>query len=90
MNKEFADRRLERTLRDAGARVSTMWEVRGPKNTDVAWITCYQVGHSICIVETFKTGGFTALTPNSSSHINDVVGDVLKRCGVEVSASARD
>ena len=39
-----------------------MWEIKGPRDTDIAWITCWVVresDHNVCvhIIETFKSGG---------------------------------
>lgn len=79
--KIYPDTTLEDKCREAGATVRLMWEVPGPKNTGIAFIACYLIGTTACLVETFKGGGWDAFTPNQSNNIVDAVNDVLSRCG---------
>jgi hypothetical protein len=80
--KTYPDHTLEELCRKAGAGVSVLWEIPGPKNTAIAWLVAYHIGKNICIVQTFKDGGWTALTPNDSNCVDDTVADVLNRCAV--------
>jgi hypothetical protein len=80
---EFPDGTLESCLRAQGITVTCCWQMKGPKHTDIAWLECLAVGKSIVIVETFKTGGWNALTPNDSTLITETVDDVKRRCGIE-------
>lgn len=70
-------------LRSSGVDCQIMWEIPGPKDTLIAWLSCYQVGKSVCIVQTFKDGnGWNAFTPPLTNHIPETVSDVIVRCGV--------
>lgn len=64
---------------DTSVNVRTMWEMSGPPNTSVAWLSCYLIEGVVCIVETYKDGGFELLTGSA----------VLDRKGVIVEALAR-
>jgi hypothetical protein len=75
---------VQDAARKAGATCLCLWEMKGPPNTMVAWLTCYQLGESICIVETFKDGGWNAFTPCRSIEIPETIADVFNRCGVPV------
>jgi hypothetical protein len=74
--KTYPDRALETRLRERGATVLCLWELRGPKNTSVAWITCYSVHapdgrySGIIIVETFKDGGWLDFKASETADIN--------------------
>lgn len=69
--------------REAGARVRLVWEERGPKNTGVAFLTCYLINDTLCIVSTFSRGGWDAYTPCGEVLIENAVADVMRRCGVQ-------
>lgn len=78
---------LADACRKAGAHVGLMWEVPGPKNTAIEWMSCYQIGKSVCIVQTYKEGGWNAFTPHPGNDIAGTVADVLNRCGVPAPAT---
>ncbi len=67
-----------------------MWEIKGPKNTMIAWMSCYAIARNICIVQTFKGGGWNALTPNDDGKIEATVTDVRERCLVDSPATVND
>lgn len=73
---------LAEACRKAGANVQLMWEVPGPKNTMIEWMSCYQIGKSVCIVQTFKEHGWNAFTPHPHNDIDGTIADVLNRCAV--------
>lgn len=79
---------LADAAREAGADARLMWEIPGPKDTAIAWISCYAIGQSICIVETFMSGGWNALTPCRSADPDSTLRDVLERCGVPVKSES--
>ncbi|MBO6755728.1 MAG: hypothetical protein JJ902_05345 [Roseibium sp.] len=81
--KTYPDQTVETAAREAGANVIVAWEMEGPKNSDVAWMTCLVIGATVVIVQTFETGGWEAYVPASDSCRRDVTIDaVLRRCGV--------
>lgn len=74
---------FEDELRERGIiNYQCFWEVRGPKDTSIAWLTCYRVGYGIVIVQTFDMGGWNALTDNPTNNIQEIMTDVLFRCGL--------
>jgi hypothetical protein len=76
--------------RKHGVDLSLAWEIPGPKNTGVVWLSCYGVvgraGPLLVIVETFRDGGWQAFTHDRSNKVQDTVADVLSRClGMKVT-----
>lgn len=66
---------------EAGLRARLMWEIAGPKNSRIAWLSCYAIGHSIAIVETYAgNNGWSVMTPPKSMGIEDAVKDTIARC----------
>ena len=81
---KYPDRTLEHAVRAAGISCRCLWEIKGPKDTGIAWMAAYLVGHQVCLVQTFKDGGgWNAFTPCSSGRIDDTVADVIARCSAE-------
>jgi hypothetical protein len=68
--------------------VRLAWEIPGPKDTEIAWLSCYFIGAGICIVETFRDGGWNAFTPCDSIEVEATLADVLNRCGVPAPVAA--
>lgn len=66
-------------LRQRGIDYQVFWEIKGPKNTSIAWITCYRVLSGIVLVQTFDHGGWNALTDCPSNNIADTIADVIAR-----------
>lgn len=63
--------------------IRLLWEMPGPENTAVEWLSCYALGQGVVIVETFTNGdGWQAYTAGSSARVDDMVADVFQRCGV--------
>lgn len=85
--RDYPDTTLETMCRAAGATVRLMWEEPGPKNTAISYISCYLINRTICMVQTFKTGGWDAFTPCRSLGIKDTVADVLSRCPTPASVN---
>lgn len=80
----FPDRTLEEELVKRGCQVRCMWQLPGPKGTMIAWMEGILVqtpsGHGdVVIVQTFRTGGWSAFTANRSIDIPDTVEDVIAR-----------
>jgi hypothetical protein len=49
--------------RAAGKIARLLWEIPGPKDTEIAWLSCYAFGTNVAIVETFKDkNGYMVLT----------------------------
>lgn len=84
--KVYPDHTFENAARSAGARVVVLWEEKGPKNTEIAWNTCYFVNGRPAIVQTYKDGaGWNVFTPAETNDIDKSVADALNRCGVPTS-----
>lgn len=82
-NTVLADR-----ARAADFHCRLMWEIPGPKDSQIAWLSCYQIGLSLCIVETFKgENGWNAFTPARTNNIDETIADVLARCDVLPAAA---
>lgn len=83
---QYADRTLENALRERThnrVNVALMWEMRGPENTGVAWLSCFIVNGTLLIVETFKDGGWNALTSDRSNRVDETINDVIERCAIQ-------
>lgn len=86
--KTYPDTMLQRLVREAGYQMNPVWEIPGPKNTRVAWLTGYNLNGRMVIVSTFDDrhgGGWEAYTSNDSTGVPATVKDVLARCGVSLT-----
>lgn len=79
MPKTYPDRFLQNALREKDLEARLMWDMKGPKDTSIAWVSCYVVNRSLVLVETFEGGGWEAFTPPQTNHINETIDDVLQR-----------
>ena len=75
----YPDHTLQNTLREREINCVLMWEMRGPRDTSIAWLSCYQVANSIVIIETFSDGGWNAFTPAKTIEIDKTIADVIDR-----------
>lgn len=80
---------FEDELRKRGIDYRVMWEQRGPKNTGVSWMTCYLVGRSVALVQTYRQGGWEVYTPHHENDIDKAVEDALRRCGALEQESSK-
>lgn len=75
MIKTYPDRTLEMKLRTMDYSVRVNWEIRGPKNTGVEWMTCLTIGSpkgaGVVIVQTYTHGGWEAYVPASNANSID-------------------
>lgn len=77
----YPDQTLAERCRQAGADVKALWEIRGPKNTGVAWISGLLVNGHVVLVQTFGEGGWASYTSSGRTKPEDDAADVLDRCG---------
>ena len=74
MTDRFPDQALERALRSKGYAIRCNWQIKGPKDTGIAWMECLTLGGvgstGIVIVQTYKGGGWEAYIP--ASNRNDI------------------
>jgi hypothetical protein len=84
------DHTFENRVRAAGHRCHALWEMRGPKDTNVAWIVAYAIdGKGPVLVQTYEDGdGWDAFSPCRSNEVGATVTDALTRLGVTVQESA--
>lgn len=83
--KTYPSHALADALRAQNVGVRLLWEISGPENTPIAWLSCYQVSMHICIVETFHDSGWQAFTPNMENDTHATVKDVMNRCATGAS-----
>jgi hypothetical protein len=86
--RTYPDHTLEKALRERGIQVRVLWEMKGPKNTLIDWLVGYAIAGQICIVETFKSGGWDAFTSGQSNLIDETVADVIARCVGEIGGAS--
>lgn len=79
-SKKYPNKTLQSRLRDRDVECRLMWEIKGPKDTDVSWLSCYLVGRNTVIhVSTYKSGGWDAYLPAAFGvEVDDTVNSVLK------------
>jgi hypothetical protein len=75
--KVYPDTTLQRELEKAGLPAKLLWEIPGPKDTDVAWMSCYGVHGSVVIVQTYGIGGWEAYTPCPFPEVDRTVQYVI-------------
>lgn len=80
MNKTFPDHTLENALRDKGIPYRCMWEMKGPKDTHIAWLVAYLVESRVIIVQTFKDFGWQVFLPSEKGRIDETVQEVIDHC----------
>lgn len=85
--KIYPNRVLEDELRKRGIHVMLFWEIPGPKNTAIAWISCYIVRSMIVHVITYKPNGWDVMTPVPALMIDATVQEVLERSRAFSSAT---
>jgi hypothetical protein len=88
MTKEYPNRDFQKRLTDLGIRCSLAWEEKGPKMTGIAWLSAYNVGGGICIVQSYKGGGWDVFTSLPVNDASASIADALARCGVKEHAEA--
>jgi hypothetical protein len=73
------DKTLQRALGDQGFSTQCMWEIPGPKNTGIAWLTCYNSNGTVFMVQTYKEGGWQVYLPSVNLLIDKTVEEVIDR-----------
>jgi hypothetical protein len=86
--KVYPNQTLEKLVRMFGQQCSVLWEMKGPKDTDVAWIVAYSINGTVVLVQTYGSGGWEAYTPCGINDTDATFRDVLHRCNVKVPAYA--
>jgi hypothetical protein len=92
MTKTYPDHTLENALRARGVPVWALSEIRGPNDTNIAWIVNYAVGKSLVIVHTYKDGdGWDAFTSlHNLNSVEATIDDVMERCGMSKTSKRRE
>lgn len=77
---------VEETLRTEGYSVQTCWEMKGPKDTSVAFLTMYLVHPpedgaegTLMLVQTYFNGGWEAFPQASRSNEINATMDSIKK-----------
>jgi hypothetical protein len=79
MTKTYPNRTLETALRNRSIPYRLLWEIKGPPNTQIAWLTAYAIGKGVCILQTFVDGGWEAYTHDAFNDAGKAVDDVVAR-----------
>jgi hypothetical protein len=81
--KTYPDRTFEEAARKAGAPVQCLWEMKGPRNTAIAWLSALSVNGRVVIVQTYTDGnGWEVYSPAPTLNVDATIQDALARCGV--------
>ena len=76
---EYPDNTLELALREKGFTVQCMWQMKGPKNSMVAWIECLLVDRVLFIVETYNENqGWDVFIQSSKGQTSAVIDQVAR------------
>jgi hypothetical protein len=68
-------------LRAASFNPRLLWEERGPKDTAIAWLSCYSAGRTVFIVETYKDeNGWEVFTSSGQVTVDATIAEVIERC----------
>lgn len=82
--KTYPNTELQGILTKNGFDCRTLWEMKGPPNTAIAWLSCYVVNGCTVMVQTYTdNNGWQAYTHNASDKVKDTVEDVVSRCGLK-------
>jgi hypothetical protein len=80
----YPDNTLAQALRKRGYAVHINWEIKGPKDTQIAWMTHLLANNGngdwgTFIVQTFKDGGWDVYThPTHTNEVEATVEAVIK------------
>ena len=77
--KIYPDRTFENAMRAKGYLPKLLWEEKGPKDTDVAWMSAYFLGTIVVIHQTYTSGGWEVYSPCNSVSREDAINDVIAR-----------
>lgn len=79
--KTYPNRDIENAARRAGARVTCLWEIPGPKDTGIAWMSALSINGAIAIVQTYKDGGgYEVFTPTVFRNVDETVKYIMADC----------
>lgn len=77
---EYPDNTLETELRLRNIPVHALWEQKGPKDTNIAWIVMYLVQNHLVLHLTYTNGdGWDAFTGPKANDVSKTVEDVIAR-----------
>lgn len=85
--KCYPNREFENKLRELKMICNAMWQMKGPKDTSIVWITCYNVYPIVVIHFTYVNGWDIAICSDNvetKRTIDDVITHVtegLQRIG---------
>ena len=78
----YPDNQLIDHLRAAGLHPHCMWQVKGPKDTSVAWMECWMCSGQVFIIQTFKGsagGWWEVFLPCRETTIPATINEVINR-----------
>jgi hypothetical protein len=84
MTHRYPDNTLEKALRARGFRVQCNWQLKGPKNTEIAWIEHLVASHpdgsfGTMIVETFMDDGWSVyVVPTNRNDVDITIEATIK------------
>jgi hypothetical protein len=62
-----------------------LWQIPGPKYTQIRHIECWRVGVRVLLIQFYEPDGFDLFTAESSNDIREAFTDAEKRLGLEKS-----
>lgn len=86
--KEYPNRDFQKRLSDLGIPCRLAWEEKGPKMTGITWISAYNVGGGIALVQSYKGGGWDVFTSLPVNDASASIADALARCRVQEPVTA--
>jgi hypothetical protein len=73
MTKSYPNTDIQRAIRANGDECRLLWEILGPKDTQIAWLSCYAAAKGTFIVRTYKDGnGYDVLCQDINPPIDDI------------------
>lgn len=66
------ERKFIPLLEGKGVAVELLWDLKGPKDTQITWLSAYALDHSMSnciIITTFEHGGWDVLVQASRSNV---------------------
>lgn len=72
--KSYPSHTFARLAREAGFEPRLFWEIKGPKDTAIAWLSCYVIKGRVFHVITYDNDGWDVLRSNEK--LGETVGSI--------------
>lgn len=77
--KTYPNRVFQDAIRSEGVLLQALWQIKGPKDTGIDWITCYYIAPLTVIHFSYADGGWDIHTGSEHIERDATINEVLER-----------